>query len=324
LEYKTQVFVNGEGDHYRTRLTHTLEVAQISRTIARELCLNEDLAEAVALAHDLGHTPFGHAGERRLDTLLRAAKPETGGFNHNAQGLRVVDILEIRYSAFPGLNLTYETREAFIRHGGAACNGLSDFPPNQAPLLEVATTLVADDIAYLAHDLDDGLYSHTLEEDALGTLAIWRQVSQSDPGFASLSPSLKRLEAIRKIIDLLVGDVVESSRERLQERDFASPEAVREASGDTISFSPGTDAMVKELKSFLFKHFYQSPGIIAVMQEAEEQLESLFTAFLRQPTLMPGEYQDLARDWGKERAAADYVSGMTDRFAQEEFRRLKV
>ncbi|MCC8179360.1 MAG: dNTP triphosphohydrolase, partial [Planctomycetes bacterium] len=156
LEYKTQVFVNGEGDHYRTRLTHTLEVCQIARTIARALGLNEDLAEAVALSHDLGHTPFGHAGERKLDELTR----DIGGFNHNAQGLRVVDILEKRYAEFPGLNLTFEVREGFVRHGGPKVAAkYPEFSPSDAPLLEVAVTLAADDIAYLAHDIDDGLYS---------------------------------------------------------------------------------------------------------------------------------------------------------------------
>lgn len=315
LEYKTQVFVNGEGDHYRTRLTHTLEVCQIARTIARALCLNEDLAEAVALSHDLGHTPFGHAGERELDLLLE----REGGFNHNAQGLRVVDLLEKRYAEFDGLNLSYEVREGFVRHGGAAvAEGRPDFPSGAAPLLEVAATIIADDIAYLAHDMDDGLYSGMLDEAALESLELWRMAG-AVPGFKNYSPSLRRTTGVRRLINILVTDAVENSRRNIVRNGLISVEKVRETHIKTIAFSNEIETRQSELKTFLFSNFYRHPNVMKVMEEARKKLRLIFLRYVSEPDLMPPEYLDLAKKYGVARSAADYAAGMTDRFAKNEF-----
>lgn len=319
LEYKTQVFVNGEGDHYRTRLTHTLEVAQISRTMARELRLNEDLAEAVALSHDLGHTPFGHAGERLLDKLLADA----GGFDHNLQGLRVVDVLEKRYAAFDGLNLTYETREAFIRHAGAKCADTCGFSPNESPLIEVAVTLLADDIAYLAHDIDDGLYSGILAEEDLLDVPVWRMAgSEQLEGYGALPPSLKRVEGVRRLINILVSDAIHATRKNIAALELDSPEKVRRAAGEPTGFSEEIKYRKEELKQFLYANFYRHPNVVSVMENAQEILQFLFNAYLNDPEKMPEEYRKNADMWGARRAVADYVAGMTDRFAMDEYKRL--
>ena len=318
LEYKTQVFVNGEGDNYRTRLTHTLEVAQVARSLARGLGLNEDLAEAAALSHDLGHTPFGHAGERELDAILAAE----GGFNHNRQGLRVVDILEARYAAFPGLNLCYEVREAFIRHGGASVAGSqAEFARDEAPLLEVAASMAADDIAYLAHDVDDGLFSGILGLDGLAGEELWRE-AVSFPGFAELSPSLQRAEGVRRLIDALVTDILETAAGNMVRLGIDSPWAARAAREPVVAFSPGMNRRRLSLKSFLFSHFYHHPGVMTVMEEASSRLRQLFHAYATNLLEMPPEYRDIARREGARRAAADYVAGMTDRFAAQEWRRM--
>lgn len=315
LEYKTQVFVNGEGDHYRTRLTHTLEVCQIARTVARALHLNEDLAEAAALSHDLGHTPFGHAGERELDQLLE----NEGGFNHNAQGLRVVDLLEKRYPDFDGLNLTFEVREGFVRHGGrAVAEKQSEFPPGDAPLLEVAATMIADDIAYLAHDMDDGLYSGMVAGAELKNLELWRMASDV-PEFDDFPPSLKRTTGVRRLINILVTDLVENSRQNIVRFELVSVEKAREIRQKAINFSNEVDAMRKELKAFLFSNFYRHPNVMEVMEEARKKLRRIYSRYVHEPDLMPLEYRKLADIYGVARAAADYVAGMTDRFAKEEF-----
>lgn len=318
LEYKTQVFVNGEGDNYRTRLTHTLEVTQIARSISRALRLNEDLAEAVALSHDLGHTPFGHAGERVLNSLLA----DVGGFNHNAQGLRIVDILESRYAAFPGLNLTYEVREAFIRHGGpeiaAAHNEFSDAG---SPLLEVETTIVADDIAYLAHDIDDGLYSGLLNPEDLERQELWRLAVSGVSGFADFPPGLKRTEGVRRLIDRLVTDVVENSRANLVREKVASLEAVRNGRSGLVAFSPAIEEKKNILKDFLFRNFYRHPNVMAELSISQTMLSRLFSLYSKRIEKMPTEYQKIADISGNKRAAADYISGMTDRFAREDFAR---
>ncbi|MDR0361291.1 MAG: deoxyguanosinetriphosphate triphosphohydrolase [Planctomycetota bacterium] len=319
LEYKTQVFVNGEGDNYRTRLTHTLEVAQISRTLARALHINEDLAEAVALSHDLGHTPFGHAGERLLDEILA----DRGGFNHNTHGLRVVDVLEKRYAAFDGINLTYETREAFIRHAGRGFAKDSGFAEDDAPLLEVACTLIADDIAYLAHDIDDGLYSGMLREEDLRSLALWRMATiESVPGFESLSPAMKRVEGVRRLINVLASDAIASTWEYIGELGLASPKDVRGGPRDVVSFSEAVAEMKKELKKYLFVNFYRNGKLMAVMEIAQDKLRALFAVYRENPAKMPDDYRQIADTYGIERAVTDYVAGMTDRFAQDEFVRL--
>ncbi|MCL1999961.1 MAG: deoxyguanosinetriphosphate triphosphohydrolase [Planctomycetes bacterium] len=317
LEYKTQVFVNGEGDHYRTRLTHTIEVSQIARSVARAVGLNEELAEAVALSHDLGHTPFGHAGERVLNSLLM----EEGGFNHNFHGLRVVDILEKRYAAFTGLNLSYEVREAFIRHGGAtAAAEAGEFAPGDAPLLEVAATLAADDIAYMAHDIDDGLYSGILDAGELAGQELWLRAVDM-PGFEKLTPSLKRTEGVRRLINLLVTDLVASSKNSLERLKLNSVDGVRQCREAVIRFSDEVELHRQELRRFLFLNLYRHPNVVAVMEEVQKKLEALFELYVAKVEKLPPEYQSMAEREGEKRAAADYVAGMTDRFARDEYRK---
>lgn len=317
LEYKTQVFVNGEGDNYRTRLTHTLEVTQIARTIARELRLNEDLAEAVALSHDLGHTPFGHAGEDELNTLMK----EHGGFDHNAQGLRVVDILEKRYAAFGGLNLTYEVREAFIRHGGhRAAAGQKEFPVGSSPVLEVAVTLAADDIAYIAHDIDDGLFSGLVNGEELEKQEIWC-MAVAVPGYPGWRDSLKRTEGVRRLINLLVTDLIRQSRDNIRIKNLDKVEKVRKFPKKVIDFSEEVDKLTRRLKGFLFANFYRHPNVMAVMKEARKKLSGVFQRYVNAPELLPADYKRIADREGIHRAAADYVAGMTDRFATEEYSR---
>jgi dGTPase len=317
LEYKTQVFVNGEGDNYRTRLTHTLEVTQLARAIARGLRLNEDLAEAAALSHDLGHTPFGHAGERELDSLMSGA----GGFNHNRQGLRVVDVLEKRYADFAGLNLCHEVREAFVRHGGSAvAEGQDEFPKYDAPLLEVAASMAADDIAYLAHDVDDGLFSGMLSAAMLGGETLWRQAS-SPSGLAGLTPSLQRTEGVRRLINLLVTDLLAESGKNIVRLKLDSTEAVREAGGGAVAFSPEVENNKNSLKTFLARNFYRHPAVSAVMEEARTRLRQLFDFYSADAGNLPEEYRAIAAGDGVPRAAADYIAGMTDRFAIEEWRK---
>lgn len=318
LEYKTQVFVNGEGDHYRTRLTHTLEVNQIARTIARALHLNEDLADAVALSHDLGHTPFGHAGERQLDVLLS----DHGGFNHNVQGLRVVDILEKRYAAFPGLNLTYEVREAFVRHGGPEVAGRQEeFASGDAALLEIAATLCADDIAYIAHDIDDGLYSGILHPEELAEQELWR-LAAGDGDFDAMSASLKRTEGVRRLINLLVTDLLVTSRINIKRMELSSVAQVRGIKEKVLCFSEEVEKNKSALKKYLFHNFYRHPNVMKVMEEAQKLLADLFEWYAGAGEKMPLEYQKIADIVGSRRAAADYVAGMTDRFARDEWTRL--
>lgn len=322
LEYKTQVFVNGEGDNYRTRLTHTLEVAQIARSLARALHVNEDLAEAAALSHDLGHTPFGHAGERVLDRLTA----EAGGFNHNRQGLRIVDLLEERYAAFPGLNLTYEVREGFFQHGGrrvtAGDEGSAGFSPDDSPLLEIAVTLIADDIAYIAHDIDDGLYSGLLRPEQLEEQALWREATvDRDAAFAALPGRLKRTEGVRRLINLLISDVIGETRANLAATGVGSPQDVRGCTAALVRFTGDVETKKAALKQFLFANFYRHPAVMAVMEEAQSMLAEVFLRFAEGGERMPEQYERIAGLSGRKRAAADYVSGMTDRFLRDAWER---
>ena len=318
LEYKTQVFVNGEGDNYRTRLTHTLEVTQIARSLARALRLNEDLAEAAALSHDLGHTPFGHAGERVLDELMADA----GGFNHNHQGLRIVDVLESRYAAFEGLNLTREVREGFFQHGKRKhINGYEEFSASDSPLLEIAVTLIADDIAYIAHDIDDGLYSGLLLPEQLDEQELWRDATRED-GFENFRPELKRPEGVRRLINLLVTDAINETRNNLVRMHIVSLNNVRKEKKELVKFSGEVEKKKSDLKSFLFRNFYRHPNVMSVMEEAQGMLRGLFDCYATGKEKMPVEYQKIADNSGMKKAAADYVSGMTDRFAREAWQRL--
>jgi dGTPase len=322
LEYKTQVFVNHEGDLFRTRLTHSLEVAQIARSIARALLLNEDLTEAIALAHDLGHTPFGHSGQ---DALNGCMKPH-GGFEHNLQSLRVVDLLEERYAAFDGLNLCYETREGILKHCSRAnARGLGElgerFLKNRRPSLEAQLCNLADEIAYNNHDVDDGLRSGLLSLDQLAEVTAFarplRQVRKLHPGLPE-----RRLihETVRRMIAVLVSDLTETSARNIREAGPRSVDEVRRAPV-LVTFSPGVQVEQQELKSFLRDHLYRHYRVQRMAAKAKRVVQDLFQAFTTDPLLLPP--QDQARAAGDlHRAAADYIAGMTDRYAIREHRRL--
>jgi dGTPase len=322
LEYKTQVFVNHEGDLFRTRLTHSLEVAQLGRSIARNLALEEDLTEAIALAHDLGHTPFGHAGQ---DALNACMKPY-GGFEHNLQSLRVVDLLEQRYGAFDGLNLTFETREGILKHCSVRdARELGEvgerFLKRRRPSLEAQIANVADEIAYNNHDVDDGLRSGFIELDELTSVSIFRRhhaaVLEAFPGLTG-----RRLvhETVRRMIDTLVTDLIDASSANIGREKPQSSEEVRNAPA-LIGFSDPVRAEQLELKRFLNDKLYRHYRVARMSSKARRIVTELFAAFLAEPTLLPPEFQARAGE-DKPRAIADYVAGMTDRYAMLEHRRL--
>jgi dGTPase len=319
LEYKTQVFVHHEGDHYRNRLTHTLEGAQIARTIARALRLNEDLAEAVALAHDLGHPPFGHAGERVLNELLRDA----GGFDHNRQTLRVVDLLEERYPRFRGLNLSWETREGILKHG---CRWEHPVPvPERGaqPSLEAQVADRADEIAYSNHDLDDGLRSELIDLDQLAEISLWREAHQAVRArIPGAGDAVIRAQTIVALINRLVGDLIESSAERLEGAALADADALRAAPERLLGYAAAVEKALRELKDFLFGNLYHHPHVIATNERAERVLCELWHAYRSDPGLLPPQVRARFGEDGELRAVADYVAGMTDRFALAEHRRL--
>ena len=322
LEYKTQVFVNHEGDLFRTRLTHSLEVAQISRSIARNLRLEEDLTEAIALAHDLGHTPFGHAGQ---DALNACMKP-FGGFEHNLKSLRVVDLLEHRYAAFDGLNLTFEAREGVLKHCSLKnAKELGDvgerFVKKRRPSLEAQIANVADEIAYNNHDVDDGLRSGLIELEQLCEIGIFKRhysaVTKAYPGIQG-----RRLvhETIRGMIDTLVSDLISSSAAAIARERPGSVDEVRLAPA-LIGFSPEIREAELELKRFLNEKLYRHYRVARMSSKARRIISELFDAFLAEPKLLPPEFQVRAGE-DKARAIADYIAGMTDRYAMLEHRRL--
>jgi len=319
LEYKTQVFVHHEGDHYRNRLTHTLEGAQIARTIARALRLNEDLAEAIALAHDLGHTPFGHAGERVLNQLLR----EAGGFAHNRQTLRVVDWLEQRSPHYRGLNLSSETREGILKHG---CRWEHPVPVpahGAQPSLEAQLADRSDEIAYVNHDLDDGLRSGLITLVQLAEIPLWREVREDVrrrmPGAGE---AVERTQTIVALINRLVTDLVESTARRLEAAAPADVDAVRRTPERLLGYDLGTEKALRELKDFLYRNLYHHPHVVATTREAERMLGELWRVVRSDPAKLPESVRARFAEDGDERAVADYLAGMTDRFALAEHRRL--
>lgn len=319
LEYKTQVFINHEGDHYRTRLTHTIEVSQISRSIARAMRLNEDLSEAIALAHDLGHTPFGHAGEKKLNELLS----DHGGFEHNRQSLRVVDILEKRYTDFDGLNLTWETREGIIKHSSDYDRpDYKNFAPEQMPSLEAQIIDLADEIAYNNHDLDDGISSGLLAFEEIEKLEIWKiaagLVRKKD--LSSRKDTFR--EMIRAIINLLVTDLLNTTVSKIAEMKISDYADIKNAKIKIASFSDEIKKANTELKRFLKKRMYQHYRVARMTIKAENVIEELFTIFTARPETMPDEYQSKSESDGLMLAVTDYIAGMTDRFALEEYKKL--
>jgi dGTPase len=343
LKHKTQVFVFDEGDHYRTRLTHTLEVTQVSRALARALGLDEDLAEALALAHDLGHPPFGHAGERALDDCLAAF----GGFDHNAQTLRVVTALERRYPTFDGLNLTWETLEGLVKHNGPLTDragkplgayhrgvpeiilhysAQQDLQLWSFPSLEAQIAAVADDIAYDAHDIDDGLRAELFGLDDIAAVPLpGRIIGDIRSVYPELDPGRQVHELVRRLIGLLIDDVLTETGRRLAALNPASADDVRQASAAVAGFSAAMAAADEQIKGFLRTRMYRHPRVMQVMDEAAGVVRALFAHYTAQSSDLPAEWRegidDLAAP-GRARRIADFIAGMTDRYALAEHARL--
>ena len=326
LEYKTQVFVNHEGDLFRTRLTHSLEVAQIARTVARSLGLSEDLIEAIALAHDLGHTPFGHAGQDELNACMRELAPDTGGFEHNLQSLRVVDELEERYAEFNGLNLCFETREGILKHCSAAhARQLGKvgrrFLERTQPSLEAQLANLADEVAYNNHDIDDGLRSGLLTLDQMQEVAFFaRHYAEVARQYPQLAPRRAISETIRRMINTLIIDLTATTRERIAAHAPASSDDVR-AAPPLAGFSDAVRREADELKKFLFDNLYRHYQVMRMTAKMRRVVRELFVAFQEDPRLLPPDYRRDANT-AQARAISDYIAGMTDRYAIREHRRL--
>ena len=331
LQYKTQVFVNHEGDFYRTRLTHSLEVSQIARSIARALGLDEDLTEALALAHDLGHPPFGHAGEEALNVVMKPF----GGFDHNAQSLKIVTLLESRYAGWDGLNLTWETLEGLVKHNGPLRHPtpyIADYDAqypldlHTQPSAEAQVAAIADDVAYHSHDLDDGLRARLFAVDDLKHLPIvGESLAAARVSSLDVPPPRLRHEMLRRVINAMVTDLITESGRRLAALDPDSPDAIRRHRHRVVSFSPAMDDANRAIKDFLFARMYRHWRVNRMAAKAKRLTEELFRLLHSDPTLLPGDWRARAGEGGTQRAASivgDYVSGMTDRYAMDEHRRL--
>jgi len=323
LEYKTQVFVNHEGDLFRTRLTHSIEVAQIARAIARNLRLNEDLVEAISLAHDLGHTPFGHAGQDALNLCMQPY----GGFEHNLQSLRVVDVLEERYGSFDGLNLTFETREGILKHCSLKnAQQLGEigqrFIQHRQPGLEAQLANLADEIAYNNHDVDDGLRSGLLQESQLLEIALYaRNRALVEQAFPGLSGRRAIAETVRRMINELILDLITTSEQRILAVQPKTIEDVRNAPA-LIAFSEKVHAEAVELKQFLRTNLYKHYQVQRMTSKARRCVHDLFALFMKEPDLLPPDYLVADNELKQARKVADYIAGMTDRYAMREHRRL--
>jgi dGTPase len=322
LEYKTQVFVNHEGDYYRTRLTHTIETAQIARTVARSLGLNEELAEAVALAHDLGHTPFGHAGERVLNELM---EPH-GGFDHNAQSLRTVDWIEVRYPNFRGINLTFEVREGIIKHSNFKDRpAAQEFDAALFPCLEAQIVDLADEIAYLAHDVDDGLKAQMLTVEELDRSRLFREslaaVRHANP---HADPRTTRYQTVIRMIDAMVTDLVRGIDGELVRSAIGSVEEVRRAGRPLTRFGPLMGELVEELKELMRERLYRHYRVSRMTEKAGRVIAALFQAYMSEPRQIPAHVLSRVESDGEPlaRVVADYIAGMTDRFALDEYSKL--
>jgi dGTPase len=323
LEYKTQVFVNHEGDYFRTRLTHSLEVAQIACGIARRLLLNEDLVEALALAHDLGHTPFGHTGEEVLNRLMA----EYGGFEHNRQSLRIVEVLEERYPGFNGLNLTWETREGIIKHSPDRDLGghreMAEYCPGARPSMEAQIIDLADEIAYNNHDIDDGLKAGYITLSELAEVDLWRvtfaEVAEKYPG---LDEGRHIYQTISHLIGGLINDVVITTLANIEKNGVATLESVRKHRSRLVSFSPEIGAKNLQLKKFLRRRLYRHYKVERMRVKAERFLTLIFESFMKNPSLLPWSHQGRCEEFGRERVICDFIAGMTDRYALEEYKKL--
>ncbi len=322
LQYKTQVFVIHEGDYYRTRLTHTTEVSQISRTIARALGLNTDLTEAISLAHDLGHTPFGHSGEDALNARLNAECDET--FRHNRQSLRILETLEDRYPNFRGLNVSWELRESVVKHGFPDHPQPKDrFLPDRAPLLEERVVDVTDAIAYTNHDLDDGLKSGILERSGLRNVPLWNEAVEAvHQQYHDFTTEQERSQVVRYLINQMVTDLIDTTRSRLRENDISSVEDVRDTHDRLVTFSPDMNQRKDELLSYLYEEMYNHHRVVRMQERAKRIVRELFDEYMRCPRLLPEPYQEWIQEVSHGRAVADYIAGMTDRYAIQEHREL--
>jgi len=322
LEYKTQVFVIYEGDAYRTRITHTLEVAQIARTIAAALNLNVDLAEAIALAHDLGHTPFGHAGEEILNELM----VKEGGFNHNVQGLRVVDFLEEKYPDFPGLNLSWEVREGIIKHSSSfdQPGSLMEFIPGEQPTMEAQIVDVADEIAYDNHDLDDGLTSGSLLEEELIKLPLWKNISDGiNKRYTNIDKDKKRYQIVKSLINIQVTDVIRSTEAELMKTKPASCQDIRQLNKRIVSFSEDMLSKRLPLRQLLLERFYRHYRVVRMSAKAKRFIEQLFNTYMENPSQLPLDVQRRKKKGDSlRRTVCDYIAGMTDRSVLDEYKKL--
>lgn len=338
LIHKTQMFVFHEGDHYRTRLTHSLEVAQIARTMARQLRLDEDLAEALALAHDLGHPPFGHAGETALDELLSAC----GGFDHNVQSFRIVTVLERKYQEFDGLNLTWETLEGLVKHNGppvkagrpadrVLCHAVRHID-RRLPLeldrhasAEAQVAALADDIAWMTHDIDDGLRAGLIETGDLSQVPLLARLLEEVAAASSAEPGRRIYAVVRRLITIMIADAVQESRSRLAVLAPRHPDDIRQAGEPVVAFSATMGIELAELRRFLFAHLYRHPRVMAVMSDAQSLVRDLVARYTADPAAMPASWRRLGvglDDRRRMRLIGDFVAGMTDRFAIGEHRRL--
>ena len=319
LEYKTQVFINFEGDYFRTRLTHTLEVTQIGRSIARALGANEDLVEAVCLAHDLGHAAFGHSGEMTLNKLMAGH----GGFDHNRQSLRIVTELEQRYPDFPGLNLTWEVREGIVKHETEYdVSDASAYEPELRGNLEAQIANAADELAYTTHDLDDGLRSGMITPPDLTQLEIWQLLLVSVGWDGQRLDDLTRHRLIRRLIGLLVTDVVEATDRRILASKAKSALDLQKLDHNVIGYSEDMQRGNRQLKDFLFKDLYNHPRVVRMAVKAERILSDIFESYVEAPAMLPYDFQQFVKDRGLQRTVCDYLAGMTDRYAVQEYEKL--
>ncbi len=320
LEYKTQVFINYEGDYYRTRLTHTLEVTQIGRSLARALGANEDLVETICMAHDLGHPPFGHSGESVLSRLMT----DYGGFDHNKQSLRIVTDLENRYPDFPGLNLSWEVLEGIVKHETEYdISDAKSFNPELRGSLEAQITNVADELAYTAHDLDDGLRSEMINVPMLEPISIWGILTESIGWrWSQQLDELTRHRLIRRLIGLEVNDILQSTDQALRRSGVRSPEQLQSLPYNVVGFSEDMYRRNRQLKDFLYTNLYRHYRVVRMAVKAERIITDLFTAFRAEPSTLPKHVQSLINDRGLERTICDHIAGMTDRYAIEEHQKL--
>jgi len=319
LEYKTQVFINYEGDYFRTRLTHTLEVAQIGRTLARALGANEDLVEAVCLAHDLGHSPFGHSGETVLARLMK----DHGGFDHNKQSLRIVTELEQRYPEFPGLNLTWEVREGMVKHESEYdIADARELDPDLRGNLETQIANTSDELAYTTHDLDDGLRSGLIGPKILDGIALWEILKETYKWRGPVLEDIDRHRMIRHLVGLMVTDMVHTTDQRIRESGAKSVMDVQKLSYNVMGYSEDMHRRNRELKDFLYQELYRHYRVVRMQIKSENIIKNLFEAYTNEPAMLPTQYQKLISTRGLQRTICDYIAGMTDRFAIDEHQRL--